>query len=142
MKRKNKIVLAFCILTISVILHSCKNDMYSDGKWVYEQKCQTCHQADGQSLALLIPPLAGSDFLVNHKERIPCIIKHGIEEAIIVNGQEYNGIMYGVQDINEIDITNVINYINNSFGNENGFTSLEEVQSYLEVCEEPNKSIK
>ena len=116
--------------------------MYSDGKWVYEQKCQTCHQADGQSLALLIPPLAGSDFLVNHKERIPCIIKHGIEEAIIVNGQEYNGIMYGVQDINEIDITNVINYINNSFGNENGFTSLEEVQSYLEVCEEPNKSIK
>ena len=139
MRRKNKIILAFLVLTISVISHSCRHEMYSDGKWIYEQKCQTCHQADGQSLALLIPPLAGSDFLVNHKDRIPCIIKHGIEELIVVNGQEYNGIMYGVKDINEIDITNVINYINNSFGNDNGFTSLEEVQSYLEVCEEPNK---
>ena len=115
--------------------------MYSDGKWVYEQKCQTCHQADGQSLALMIPPLAGSDFLTKHKELIPCIIKHGIEEEIVVNGQKYNGIMYGIKDINEIDITNVINYINNSFGNNNGFTSLEEVQSYLEACD-VTKSVK
>ena len=142
MKRKNKVILAFLVLAFSTILHSCRNDMYSDGKWVYEQKCQTCHQADGQSLALLIPPLAGSDFLVKHKNRIACIIKYGIEEPIIVNGQEYSGIMYGVDDINEIDITNVINYINNSFGNSNGFTSLEEVQSSLQVCEEPKKSIK
>jgi mono/diheme cytochrome c family protein len=136
MKRKNKIILAFAVVAVLVVLHSCNSHDYADGKWVYEKNCQTCHQADGQSLALLIPPLAGSDFLVKHKERIPCIIKHGLEETIVVNGQEYSGIMYGIKGISDVDITNVINYVNNSFGNKNGFTSLEQVQSYLKTCEE------
>ena len=142
MKRKNKIVLTFFALAFLIIFHSCRNDLYSDGKWVYEENCQTCHQADGQSLALLIPPLAGSDFLVKSKDMIPCIIKYGLEETIVVNGQEYSGVMYGVKGISDVDITNVINYINNSFGNDNGFTSLDEVQSALEVCPQLEGSSK
>lgn len=133
--RNNIILSSFVILTVLLLHSACRNDLYSDGKFLYETHCLGCHQADGQPVGLLIPPLAGSDFLIKEKDRIACIVKYGLnEEPIEVNGVKYNGLMYGVKDLTDIEVTNVINYINNAWGNDNGFTQLEEVQKALEKC--------
>jgi hypothetical protein len=52
-----------------------------------------------------------------------------------VNGKEYNQEMPANTNLNDIDIANLINYINNHFGNNNGYTPLNEVQEALNSCE-------
>ncbi|MEM7101945.1 MAG: cytochrome c [Bacteroidota bacterium] len=126
-----------CILLIVVLYCSClsfDSNPYKQGKNLYETNCQNCHQADGQALAGLIPPLAGSDYLVKNKDQLACIIRHGLEGEILVNGVTYNQPMPANNLLTEIQIANIINYINNEWGNKNGYTSYEDVIEKLKNC--------
>jgi len=91
------------------------DDRIKAGKIVYSQNCAACHQADGQGLKGAFPPLAKSDFLVNRNEVIKTILE-GREGKMIVNGQEYNGVMPAL-GLDDEDIANVLSYITNSWGN-------------------------
>src|SRR5690554_4275912 len=61
-----------------------------NGKVLYENLCANCHQVDGQGLGSLIPPLAGSDYMLADIGRTVRIIKFGQEGEITVNGVQYN----------------------------------------------------
>ena len=102
---------------------------------LYQQNCANCHMADGQGLKNLYPPLAGADYLSKFETKLPCIIKHGIQGELIVNGQDYNQIMPANEALSDTDITNLINYIRNEWGNEHERISLKKVQSLLKNCE-------
>ena len=133
---KQKITyLLFAIITLVITSNSCKTDKYSQGKLLYDNFCVNCHGDNGQNLAELIPPLANSDYLTKEKDKIACLIYYGYKGKMTVNGKEYNQQMPGNPNFNDIDIANLINYINNHFGNNNGYTSLKDVQEALNNCD-------
>lgn len=127
------IILLSTIFVISLFLSNCSNS-FSDGQYLYEQHCQSCHMADGTGLRGLIPPLANSDYLRDNYEKLPCIILLGIDEEIVVNGKTYNQPMAGIGELAISDVFLIINYINHSWGNEGKYTDFREVESNLEKC--------
>lgn len=123
-----------CTWGIVLGIESCQNNPYVQGQALYANHCQSCHQANGERYELLMPPIAKSDYLVNYADKLPCIIKYGLEGTIVVNDTTYDGVMGALPQLSDVEITNIINYINNSFGNDNGYTSLEQVQQSLQQC--------
>jgi len=73
---------------------------------------------DGSGLAGLIPPLAQASFVKNNPGLLPCIIYEGMKGEVIVNGRQYHAEMVGVPQLTEFEITNIINYVNTSWGND------------------------
>lgn len=117
------------------MLGGCDKAGYEQGKILYDKFCGNCHGEDGSGLQQLIPPLAGSDFLKARRQELPCIIRYGLADTIIVNGVEYSQAMPGVDKLSEFEIQNIINYINNSWGHQYGFTKFHEVKQALNACE-------
>jgi len=89
----------------------------------------------GEALLGLIPPLKKSDYLERHQAELPCIIRHGLEGEIMVNGLPYNHEMPANDKFSEIEIANIINFVNHSWGNNYGYVSYDEVKETLKKCE-------
>jgi len=125
------------LIAISISIFSltdCKN-AYSDGRYLYETHCQSCHMADGGGLKSLIPPLAGADYLKNNYDQLPCIILLGIEGEIVVNGKTYDTEMQGIPELSTMDVALLINYINHQWGNDGKYTDFREVEANFQKCE-------
>lgn len=90
---------------------------------------------DGSGLKGLIPPLAKADFLQTHRSELPCIIRNGLKGEITVNGISYNQPMPGIETMREDEITNLLNYIQTNFGNDNERYTFPEVEELLEQCD-------
>jgi nitrite reductase (NO-forming) len=88
------------------------------GKATYQGTCSTCHQAEGQGLASVFPPLAKSDYLMADKERSIHVVLAGLSGPITVNGQPYNNVMPAWAHLTDHEIANVLSYVRNSFGNQ------------------------
>jgi cytochrome c551 len=131
---KSKLLTFLSLALVLTLAHACKTDKYTQGKFLYDKYCVNCHGENGEQLADLIPPLAKSDYLTQHAADLPCLIYYGYQGKMTVNGVEYNHQMPGNPTFNDIDIANVINYINHSFGNNNGYTTLKSVQQSLNQC--------
>lgn len=116
------------------ILTNCQPNAYSEGERLYQSNCANCHMENGEGLGALIPPLAGADFLGKNREKLPCIVRYGLKDTIVVNGKTYGEQMAGVEKLSEIHITNLLNYVNNSWGNRQEPYRLDEVQALLEKC--------
>jgi len=114
---------------------ACQSNPYVHGEILYQNFCVSCHMEDGTGLKGNIPPLAGADYLTKHADRLPCIIRYGIQEPVVVNGITYHQPMAGVPQLTDAEITNLINYMNHSWGNDNGFTNPKVVQEILKKCE-------
>jgi len=104
---------------------------YINGKEVYEIHCQNCHGSKGEGLALLIPPLTDTAYISRNTSQLAPIIKFGMKGEIIINGQVYDGDMPAETHLSSIEIAYIINYIGNSFGNNIGFYSQEQVEEDL-----------
>ena len=89
---------------------------------------------DGSGLVDVIPPLAGSDYLILNVDKLPCLIRNGIVGEMVVNGRTYNTEMPGVPQLTEFEITNVINYINTSWGNDFEIVKHLDVRKALGEC--------
>jgi len=97
------------------------------GKKVFLSACFACHMQEGQGLAGVFPPLAGSDFLKADKSRAIRIPLKGLQGPITVNGKPYNNIM-PPQVFTDDQIADVLTYVMNSWGNDFGTVSTPEVK--------------
>ena len=97
------------------------------GKKVFLSACFACHQANGQGLPGIFPPLAGSDFLKADKERAIHAVAKGLSGPITVNGKTYNNIM-PPQDFNDEQLADALTYVMNSWGNDFGTVSAADVK--------------
>ena len=101
----------------------------ADGEEIYNDFCIQCHLNTGEGVSGVFPPLAKSDFLVNNIEISIRGLKYGMSGPIVVNGEEYDGVM-GDQGLGDDEIADVLNYILNSWGNQyNEIITLEQVAS-------------
>ena len=104
------------------------------GKSIYNSSCVNCHQQNGAGLKKLIPPLANSDYLKNNQENIVCLIRYGAKVPISVNEVTYEPTMPAHPQLTDLEIAEVITYINNSWGNELGFIEARQVTRWLKQC--------
>ena len=96
-----------------------------DGQEIYKDFCAQCHLEDGKGVKGIYPPLAKSDFLKDINRTISSI-KYGLKGPITVNGEEYNSIMVS-QGLDDEEISDVVNYILNSWGNSSQELITEEI---------------
>ena len=100
------------------------------GEQVFQQVCVTCHQANGQGMAGVYPPLAGSDWMAKSNETLIKIVLHGLMGEIEVNGTKYNQVMspWGGA-LNDEEVANVLTYVRSSWGNTGDAVKPEEVKA-------------
>jgi len=135
------VCLAICVLLLATVFASCQSESeieykryYTIGKSVYQNQCQNCHAENGEGLAGLIPSLQKADYLSKNKSKLACMVQNGLQGLIVVNGKFYNGKMPAQTQLAPIEIAEVITYITNSFGNNQGVYGLEKVSLDLENC--------
>jgi len=118
----------------SLFLTNCETETYRQGRILYENFCASCHMEDGTGLKGVIPPLAGADYVRDHQLELPCIIRVGMKGELVVNGVTYNSVMKGEHKLSHFEITNIINYVNQAWGNDFGIIKFDAVQEELEKC--------
>lgn len=108
------------------------------GKKHYASTCAACHQANGQGIAGVYPPLAGVDWVTGNEDRVIRILLHGLSGPIEVKGNTYNGAMPafgkvpgGGYNWNEERISQVLTYIRQEWGNQAEPVSKEKVAEIL-----------
>jgi nitrite reductase (NO-forming) len=97
------------------------------GRRIYLMACFACHQPDGRGLPNIFPPLADSDFLKANKERAVGIPIRGLNGPLVVNGKPFNNVM-PPQAFTDRQIADVLTYVMNSWGNDFGTVSTDEVK--------------
>ncbi|WP_235184106.1 c-type cytochrome [Hymenobacter sp. IS2118] len=119
---------------MAVTLPGCFSSNKNQGERLYVDHCSSCHGGEGQGLARLIPPLAGADYLALHRAELPCLLRHGQKGPIVVNGVTYNYVMPGEKGMSPAQLTNLLNYIENSWGNKSKPRTIREVEEQLQNC--------
>jgi len=104
-----------------------KEEQIAAGKQLFTGTCSVCHQANGEGLANVFPPLAKSDFLAADPKRAMTIVTHGLTGKVTVNGHEYDSVMPPMSQLNDDEVANILTYVLNSWGNPGGQVSKEEV---------------
>ena len=125
-----------CFLVLFILGPSCDYQPYKQGRNLYNFYCATCHMDDGSGLKGLYPPLAKADYLSKNQDHLACIIRYGLSDTIQVNQKTYNQAMPGVKDLNDVQITNVINYVNHAWGNDLQHVKVEDIQKTLNDCKD------
>ena len=86
------------------------------GKEIYTDFCVRCHGANGKGDTDDIPPLAGSDWLINKRNQSIAAVKFGLNGEITVNKKKYNKNMASMGLSNQ-EVADVLNYVMTSWGN-------------------------
>jgi mono/diheme cytochrome c family protein len=129
---KKLILVATLIIVCSTLISFRENQKFdlkasiARGKDVYTAQCLTCHQDQGEGIEDVFPPLAKSDYLMADKKRSIVQTLKGVSGEIKVNGKTYNGEMTGF-DLSDQEVSDVLNYVRNSWGNKGPAVTPEEV---------------
>ena len=106
-----------------------KLEQITKGERVYQANCMACHQATGMGIPAAFPPLAKSDFLNADKVRAIQTVTGGKQGKLVVNGQEFDGVM-PAWSLSDEDIANVLTYVYHSWGNSGKVVSVSEVKAH------------
>jgi mono/diheme cytochrome c family protein len=127
-------------ITLAGIFYSCQSAekiqqdaYYVNGRDLYISHCQNCHGEKGEGLAALTPPLTDSVFMRKNKSQLACFIKKGIDKPLNIHGKVYEGKMPGF-NLADIDLAQVIVYITNGFGHQQGMYTNNQVAADLQKC--------
>ena len=104
-----------------------KDEQIAAGKQLFTGTCSVCHQANGEGLPNVFPPLAKSDYLAADPKRAMSIVTHGLTGKVKVNGHEYNSVMPPMAQLTDDEVANILTYVINSWGNPGGRYTKEEV---------------
>lgn len=104
------------------------NESITRGSLLYKNLCAGCHKPDGSGYTekRLTPPLAKSDYLMKNKSNGITAVLFGLKGKIIVNNVEYDRVMPLVPWTDQ-EISDVLNFVRNSWGNKGDFISKTEV---------------
>lgn len=127
----------FCCGLLFYGLFACgeQGQPYKEGAVLYTKHCENCHMENGEGLEELYPPLAGSDMLKSMDIAAACVLRHGLQGQITVNGVQYDMEMPAMPQLSGVEIANLLNYIHNAWGNERDYIGLDAVQATLDRCE-------
>lgn len=88
-----------------------------DGRLLFTANCVACHQANGQGVPGVFPPLAGSEWVKGSTHVLANILLHGVSGEISVAGHVYKGIMPAFGHLDDAGIAALASYIRQEWGN-------------------------
>ena len=86
-------------------------DLMATGESVYNTNCAACHQANGQGIPGVFPPIAGSAIATGE------ISAH---VNIVLNGKSDTAMQAFGEQLGDADLAAVVTYQRNAFGNDTG----------------------
>jgi cytochrome c551 len=107
---------------------------YVNGEKHYLKNCSNCHQKNGSGLGLVYPPLNKSDYMEKNLNRVICLIRHGANGELIVNGKTFNQKMHGIPSLTDLEIAEIATYIYNTWEHKHGMIDVSEVASLQHQC--------
>ncbi|TAE23402.1 MAG: cytochrome c [Cytophagales bacterium] len=136
---KNKLIAAVTVVVTSFLFFSScqsqeeiKRQKYiTEGILQYQNNCANCHGRDGKGLAALYPPIAGSEYLAK-KDSIIHIIKYGQQGPIMVRGKRYNRPMPAQTHLSDLEIAEIVTYIDAEWNNSKEITDMKYVRKLLQ----------
>lgn len=106
----------------------------ADGEEIYNTRCMSCHQMNGQGVPRTFPPLNESEWVTGDKGRLIRILLDGIQGPMRVKGTEYSGVMPPWRDaLNDEEVAQIATYVRSNFGNDAPPVTAEEVAKVREV---------
>lgn len=132
---------SFLIISGMCILPSCSSkdnkfqQYYRQGQELYLKHCSNCHQASGQGLGLLYPPLDKSDYVDTNRDGVICLIENGKSGELVVNGKTFNMPMPGIPSLTDLEIATIATYLYNSWGREVGLVDVKDVTATIQKCQ-------
>ncbi|GAA3932510.1 copper-containing nitrite reductase [Luteimonas lutimaris] len=109
------------------------DDQIEAGKALFAGTCSTCHQASGEGMPGVFPPLANSDYIAADPAHVPQVILHGLQGPIKVNGKDYDSIMPPMSQLTDDEVANIATYVLNSWGNPGGQVTKEQAAEIRKV---------
>ena len=85
-----------------------QDELFAQGKEVYQTRCAACHQVNGQGIPGFYPALAGSDVVMNDKSKQIEILMEGIRGSQMQSCAE---------QLNEVEMAAVITFTKLSWDN-------------------------
>jgi mono/diheme cytochrome c family protein len=110
------------------------------GKQVYQEACLTCHQADGNGVPMMNPPITKTKWVLGDKKQLITIVLKGMDEVIEIDGQEYHNTMPGHMHLTDQQVADVLTYIRTNFGNKASAVSVNEVKLVRKNLDKLSKS--
>jgi nitrite reductase (NO-forming) len=108
------------------------------GGELFNGTCSVCHQASGQGIEGVFPPLAGSDLLATAPKRAVGIALNGLSGPLVVNGKSYNSVMPPMSQLTDDEIANILTFVTHSWGNKGGDAfSAGEIQAVRQATVRP-----
>ncbi len=127
------------LFLLGVCLASCaspeqvKYEQYViSGGELYQTHCSNCHGKEGDGLRNLYPPIRQIDFLKD-VSLVACSIKNGLSGPMEINGKMYNQKMPANKNLYNLDIAQVITFMNAKWGKTQKLVDTDEVAKV--VCE-------
>lgn len=114
-----------------VLLLACGKTGNDQGHALYDKHCASCHFEEGTGLRNLMPPLAGSDYLRDNPRAVVRGMRYGMKGPMVVNGKTYDEVMPGNAELSEFQIVNIVNYINQAWGNDYPRITVREARDWL-----------
>jgi mono/diheme cytochrome c family protein len=114
----NKIVFGFFLLFFVACSEGELTDMHrlSNGAKLYKMNCANCHQEKGEGLARLMPPIMLSDWLLANMKELPCLIKNGSKQPMLVNGVLYKQAMPSLSHLSDSEVKDICVFVVQKFG--------------------------
>jgi nitrite reductase (NO-forming) len=98
------------------------------GEALYAGTCSVCHQANGEGMPGVFPPLAKSDYLLADPKRAAAHVLKGLTGKVTVNGKDYNSVMPPMAQLNDDEVANILTYVLNTWGNSGGHVQAADVK--------------
>ncbi|PWJ57110.1 mono/diheme cytochrome c family protein [Dyadobacter jejuensis] len=106
-----------------------KEQYYVEGYRLYQLHCSNCHQEDGAGMANLYPSVATSKMLLSDAQ-LACLIRYG------TNGSgELQRPMPPNPQLTELEIAEVITYLNVNWAQDTVYTQTELIGTALKACQ-------
>jgi len=117
-----KILVLIYLLSLGIFFNylfqnKTKKESIKAGSEIYQDFCVQCHLSTGIGVFGVFPPLKASNYLLENTNLSIAGIKYGLKGKIIVNNEEYDGLMIR-QGLDNEEVADVMNYILNEWGNE------------------------
>jgi mono/diheme cytochrome c family protein len=99
------------------------------GKQVYLGQCLACHQVDGAGVPNMNPPLLKTKWVLGDKTQLVKVVLNGMTGEVEINDDTYHNVMAPHPDLNDQQISDVLTYVRNSWGNNAPAISPAEVKA-------------
>lgn len=99
------------------------------GKQVYLEQCLACHQADAGGVPGMNPPLIKTKWVLGDKTILVQLVLKGMTGEVEINGDTYHNVMAPHSELTDQQISDVLTYVRNSFGNTASTVTVAEVKA-------------